>query len=164
MSAFLVVFGVTQGAWTQQAASAMAAGFGTLVLYLCLTFMRNLLKAPKSIRKERLHPPGRFGAVAYITATIRDTDVMQREAAGIAWEIREYLERRVKPGLAEQPYERQRIEQTIEQFGYRARNDQWITRRSRRRSLKLYAELAQSSDLAFISNRCREFQELRPSH
>jgi len=164
MSAIAVVAHLTQGAWERQVGQALVVGLGAVVIYLCITFLFNLLWAPRAIRKEMVDQPGRHGATLRITAWVKDLDVMQQEAAGIVAEIDAYLERRKRPGLVEQPSERKRIEDKIELFGSRASADKWITEKSRRRSLKLHTEISASGDLQVIEQRCRAFLNQRASH
>jgi hypothetical protein len=119
MSAIAVVAHLAQGTWEKQIGQALVVGMGTVVIYLCMTFIYSLLLAPRALRKEMVDPPGRYGAILRITPWVKDMDVMQQEAADIIVEISAYLERRNRPGLVEQLSERKRIEDKIELFGAR---------------------------------------------
>jgi hypothetical protein len=93
MAAFVVVAGIAQGTWLKQGAAGLAAGMGTIFLYLSASLVRNLILAPKRVRRERAISPGSLAELR-ITLKTKDTDVMQREAALISTTIDKYIEMR----------------------------------------------------------------------
>jgi hypothetical protein len=89
-------------------------------------------------------------------------DIMQQEAALIAHAIDEFLGK-LGRGEVEKPGARSLIYDRIERFGQKAKMDEWISIRSRRRSLRLYSEISAAGDLEIVRQKCRLFQRRKPS-
>jgi hypothetical protein len=164
MAAIAVVAGFTQGSWLKTFSAALAAGLGTLVIYLVAFFAYNLAKAPQRLRRDHASEPGAIDFNRPVIAVkIRGGDTMQGEAWILADRIREYLERRER-GIAEQPTEMKNIRDQIQRIGWRVQIDPWISHRSRVRSRKLLGKIAGSpDDLLFIRQCCLDFQKPKPA-
>jgi len=112
----------------------------------------NLVRAPKQVRKERAAAPERPP----------DLDVMQREAEKIATVIAWWNEAIVKFDLDDK--RTQALYGMVEAFGDLARDDPWVSRRNRARSLALYEDLKLTENLGKIQARCLEFISRPPLH
>lgn len=165
MAAIGTVVGFTPGPWLRTFSAGLAAGLGTLVIYLVTFFLYNLVKAPQRLRRDFAGAPGDPVITRLIgTSKIRGNDTMQGEAWILADRIREYLERRER-GITEQPTEMKNIRDQIQRIGWRVQIDPWISLRSRRRSRKLLGKIAGSpDDLLFIRQCCLDFQKPKPAH
>ena len=139
----LVVLGWVEGKWWEALGLSLAAGLLTLAVAYALDLGRNFYRSPKVTRAHLQVPAGMFGRAAIGFGSVADADIMQLEASLIACAVREYLERSASKDRPIQPHERKRLEDRIEdsiaQFGRRAREDVWLSWSSRRRSLRLYA-------------------------
>lgn len=164
VAALLSFLHLSTMSWKRAVLAALAAGMASVVLLITLTLLSNLATARKRERKTYSAPAGMFGRSIIVTGGCRGIDIMQQEAALIAIRIEEYMERRSNSRAMEQPRERTEIQGMVASFGGRAKADEFITRKSRRRSLKLYEEISASNDFDSIRRRCREFQMLKPSY
>jgi hypothetical protein len=161
--AALAVLGLTSES-SSKIVAVLLAGLLAAAFSLLLSFLSNLVGAPKDIRRGFVVPAGKFGSAAIGTLKVRASDIMQQEAGAIFRMIDRYLQlqgRDRHPKVMERVLEE--VRQYIKYFGERAANDPWITRKSRKRSLRLFEEISGSEDLDFIQRRCREFVEKRPS-
>lgn len=162
--AVLTALALGEREW-QTYALAVAAGISTFIATYALTFIWNLIRAPKRVNKIYARPPlgSKVLAQMFVNGKVNTIDVMQADAVTIANTIGRYLERRARPGLVEQPRERQEIQDQIARFGERARTDRMITRKSRQRSLELHEAISTLDDLEAIRSKCLAFRDLKPS-
>lgn len=145
--------------------TAISAAATALAVFLALVFLVNLIRAPKRLRRDMVAAPGEFFfADLRMNVKMRETDVMQREATFIATAIDNYRQTTARPGRVPQPSDFKQVTDAIERFGTRAEGDEWITWRSRRRSLALFREISATGDLEVIRQKCLDFQQLKPRH
>lgn len=145
--------------------TALGAATTALAAYLFLILAINVIRAPKRLRRDRAWPPGEFfNGLMRMHGKVRDTDVMQREATIVASAIDTYQQTIAKPGRVPQPSDLKIVPDAIWRFGERARRDEWISWRARRRSLALFREISETDDLDLVRKKCLDFQKLKPRH
>ncbi len=164
MAAAMVAIKLAEGSWKKAAVAALASGVGALALFILITFCVNLVKAPRRVREQRALPALPANALAQLGisfAGTRPTDVMQFEASVLAEMIEVRLQRR--PGTATlSPADADKILERIWYFGGRAKSDEMISAKSRKRSLALHREmlaLAAAGEFGEIHQKCRDFVE-----
>lgn len=169
----LVLLGFGEGRWWAALLLALAAGVLSVAISYVLSFLRNLVLAPKRYRDSSRIPPEHYGHSVLGTVTVRGSDTMQ----GQAWVIKVaiylgYIEENTRPGRCINTYERDRLQgeatRCIGLFETRTRED-WaerkITRKSWRRSLELHQDVkAAGDDFALIHELCDQLIGLKPSH
>jgi len=162
-AAVMAVVGLVPGRWLIAIEAGLAAGVLALLFATVITFLGFLITAPKKVRRRFTVPAGKFGRVVIGAGSVKLTDdIMQQEAALIAHAIDDLLAK-LGRGEVEHPGERSSIYDQIERFGIRAKMDEWLPLKSRRRSLQLYREIMAAGDLDIVRQRCRAFQRRKPS-
>jgi len=160
-AAILVVVGLLQGSWLEDAKAALAAGIGTILLNSLAMFVRGLVMAPRAVRRENVGAvtPAGNPHVAAMSIKLRPSDTMQQEASAIAKMAEDVATVRDR-GIVDDGRE---FHYRIQWFGDRAANDPWITKKSRLRSLELHRRITEMEDPREIAAACTSFIKLKPS-
>ncbi len=171
-AAFLVAIGLVEhSSRGEQFALVLVGGLVMIPIGIGLTFLINLLfRARRRVRDQNVIPAMPSNVIAQVGiftfAGTKSADVMQFEASVLAEMIEVRL--RGEPGSRTMsPADADKILGRIWHFGKRAQSDEWITKKSRERSLALHREmlaLAAVGEFEVIHQKCRYFVEkLQPS-
>ena len=142
-----------QAPFLKTVAAAFIASLLTLLVFFGLLFLRNLIAAPRQVRKEMSAAPA---------PEPRELDVMQKEAEKIALVLGGWNESVVSYDLDDQRV--RDMMGRIDAFGELARRHEWISARSRARALNLYEAMKRTSNPYEIVSLCVKFTQLPPKH